>query len=446
MAQEMNFFSYKKNSAVIVVAISLFCIMPLLWSRFLLDMDSGLRFAAISILVFSVSIYYLTQTEIEINSFFKSKITIFYIGYLLITLISTLFSVNKGEAFYEFIKAVIFFFLFFFLFILLNRKDHETGVFVFFIQISILIFCTIGLIEVIPLFKEYFQSATPVLINYSIRSSLSNKNFFAEVLMLSLPFSLYGVFCLHKSLRAISIISAALILFFLLLLQTIATWIGLFAAIFISLLIVLNNKKHFISGQKIISIPGKYKILFSIILIALLSVTLNIYLKTGNADLLKERMRTAIGYIGNSKLNVENTMINNNSTYERMVLWRNSWKMIKEYPLGAGLNNWKIYFPKYGVTGAPFMNYGSVRFENPHNDFLYICCEKGIFGMVFYVLLLFAAIYSAVKSIKFPESGNDKWLALFLLAGIITFICISFFGFPGQRIFSMILLVRQCLQ
>ncbi len=440
----MNFFSNKNNIWAIVIAISLFCIMPLTWSRNLLDMDTGLRFVTLTIVVFLISIYFLlhSKNEIlpEIYSLFRSKVTIFFTGYLFFTLSALVFSINRGEALYELIKTVLFFFLFLCLIIFIRGKNKEKQIFIFFIQIAVIIFCSFGLIQIAPLFKEYFQSETPVLINYSIRSSLSNKNFFAEALMLSLPFSLYGVFCLHKSLRAIFVASTVLILFFLLLLQTISTWVGLSAATGISLLVILLNRKKTITAKLLKPISRKWMILFSLIVILFTAVALNVYMKTENAILLKERIRTAVSYMTNSALK-ENVMVNNNSTYERMILWRNSWKMIKEYPFGAGLNNWKIYFPKYGVTGAPFMNYGTVRFENPHNDFLFIWCEKGITGLVFYVLLLFAAIHSSIKSIRLSESKNDKWLAVFLLAGIISFICISLFGFPGQRIFSMILLM-----
>jgi O-antigen ligase len=52
---------------------------------------------------------------------------------------------------------------------------------------------------------------------------------------------------------------------------------------------------------------------------------------------------------------------NNNSLFERLMLWRNSLLLAKEQPLtGIGTGNWKIFYSKYGIGGpttstvAPF--------------------------------------------------------------------------------------------
>lgn len=76
---------------------------------------------------------------------------------------------------------------------------------------------------------------------------------------------------------------------------------------------------------------------------------------------------------------------NNNSIYERIIVWKNSLKLIEEHPLtGAGLNNWKLLQAKFGVGGTIYLNTGMVHFEHPHNDYLLVWSEQGIPGSYYF--------------------------------------------------------------
>ena len=83
--------------------------------------------------------------------------------------------------------------------------------------------------------------------------------------------------------------------------------------------------------------------------------------------------------------------LNNNSVFERRLMWWNSIQLINEHPIcGSGLNNWKIEQAKFGIGGNPYLNIGLERFEHPHNEYLSIASEIGLIGFfVFLILIVF---------------------------------------------------------
>lgn len=441
----MKFFSINKNWTILITALSLFCMMPMLWSKHLLDNDATFRFIALSGIVLFVSGFFLVGLTAEmaekIHFLFRSRVFLFFTGYVMIVSISWFFSINKGEALYEWIKTSLLFLLFIYISLFIFRNTENRNTFIFFISIAAIIFSTIGLLQIIPLVTGYFESGKAIHINYAINSSLSNKNFFAETLLLCLPFALCGIKFFSGARKIISIVSTLLILFFIVILQTLSVWIAFAAATFFIMGLFIFYRKQLQSAFNLSNNLKTSRILLLVIISGALAASFFVYQKSGGVQSIKKRIQTAMAYITDSPIMEENTMVNNNSTYERMILWRNSWKMIKEHPFGTGLNNWKIYFPKYGISGAPYMNSGNVRFEYPHNDFLYIWCEKGILGIAFYLLMFASAFYTILKNISSSQKMEKRWLSVAMLFGLAVFMVISFFGFPNERIFSSIMLM-----
>ncbi len=132
---------------------------------------------------------------------------------------------------------------------------------------------------------------------------------------------------------------------------------------------------------------------------------------------------------------------NNNSVFERLVIWRNSFRMISDYPLtGVGLNNWKLYNPTYGIGGTQYTNSGYVNYEHPHNDYLLIWAEQGIVGIMLYLFLFFLIIREGFVILKNPNT-KSKLLMILLLMGVFGFMTLSMFAYPRSRFYSMILLM-----
>lgn len=93
----------------------------------------------------------------------------------------------------------------------------------------------------------------------------------------------------------------------------------------------------------------------------------------------------------------------------RVLMWIFAYEIIQEHPMGVGLGDIDYYLDekvkKYDI------NYLKTQHLNPHNQFLQIGIDTGIFGIIFLLMLL---IYSCVIAFK-----TKNYLLLFLVLNLI---------------------------
>ena len=429
----MKFSEINKRIPEFIFYFLVFILLPFAHSYRLLDPELGLRYFFLSVFVFLYSVYFLLKKKQTIT-FSTQGITIAFIIYLAANAVSIFNSVNTGEAIAEFLRLLIFFFLYQYFFYIIRNQGSKLQEIIVFINASVLIFSAFGLWQFTPYIINYFEKGEPLAIRLDLASTLSNKNFYSETLLLSVPFILYGALFLEKNiLMIISMVSGIIIFSTIIILQSVSVFLGAAASFIIILYFLLLDRNKTANRKK----PGWY-----FAFIPLLVAAFFIYTKTTSFKELKVRVQTMERYITDPSTMNDVSLENNNSTYERIVLWRNSWRMIREHPiLGSGLTNWAIYFPKYGVGSAPYMNSGMIRFERPHNDFLFMWCETGIIGFISYAAIFVISIIYCRKIFKYSTDAKTRWLAVLMLTGIVSFGVISCFGFPQQRPFSMIFLM-----
>jgi tetratricopeptide (TPR) repeat protein len=123
--------------------------------------------------------------------------------------------------------------------------------------------------------------------------------------------------------------------------------------------------------------------------------------------------------------------------------------MFEDHPLiGVGPGNWKINLARYGPVGSP--GFAKIRFfQRPHNDYLWVLTEKGIFGLIAYLGIFAIVIFYALRTISITprHKRKEKFFALAMLWGIIVYMIDSFFSFPMERVlnFTFILLTMAAL-
>jgi len=124
---------------------------------------------------------------------------------------------------------------------------------------------------------------------------------------------------------------------------------------------------------------------------------------------------------------------------ERIIIWDKTIQMIIDNPvIGIGAGNWKINFPAYGIENQRAAQ-GIVHFQRPHNDFLWVLSENGIFGLISYLSIFGFLLYYTLKITLSKVKTADKLLVILMFFGLTGFMVISFFSFPKERIFHMIL-------
>lgn len=102
----------------------------------------------------------------------------------------------------------------------------------------------------------------------------------------------------------------------------------------------------------------------------------------------------------------------------RSVIWSNSVQMIKENPLGYGVEMFSYFYPRFSTVDLWEYEAFGATIEHPHNQFLELWITVGPLG-----ILLF---YGLVLAILVPHLRKENSL---LALGIFSFLVAQFFGF-----------------
>lgn len=126
-----------------------------------------------------------------------------------------------------------------------------------------------------------------------------------------------------------------------------------------------------------------------------------------------------------------------NSIMERAMQWHHSFEMVKESPvMGVGPGQWKTRLNLYGVDNFVVeVREGSMMYQRPHNDFVWVLAETGIPGLLLFLGLLAVPLLAASVSWR----QTQRPVTLLTIAGILTFAGISMFSFPKERIMPLLL-------
>lgn len=261
-----------------------------------------------------------------------------------------------------------------------------------------------GLIHLVALI--YAIVAWIGIINIGIEFGLSNKDLYrlqfpgghksiiAEFALLTLPFVLTDSH--FKKLKWVSI---PLLIGSIFILQSRAAFLGLLVLLVVGLWMYLKESHR--QTKK------------SYLLLGLVAVVCTFFVFRNRP-------------IG-ERLNMFN-YLNSQTAQERIVTWDKTFDIIRDNPLiGVGSGNWKIHFPSTGLDKQWVLENRDIIFTRVHNDYLEIAAETGIIGLLVWIFILFLGFYYALSM------RNEKPKQLILLF-LTTYLSISFFDFPKERI------------
>lgn len=409
-------------------------VLTISFSSTLPDPDHTLRLLTASVFVFpfaALILYGIYSKKITFSIFDTSFAPVFIMfAVVVITGMAWSKSLSSNDGMFEFIKwALLFFYLLAFSILSKLVADpmkmvSRTVVLLVYIIQLFGVWQLIGMWNYAHEHKEVFE------ISYRLTSLLSNKNSFAEMIALCMPLQVMCIIADSNKWKKAAIVSLALSLVYLILLKSFSVFVAL-----VLVMIVLS----FLTYSKIRNaIAIKFKVRqerINLVTIAtLFSSIVGLILVFNKIDGFR-KAEIAVSYL---KGNTTDVKFNANSVFERMMLWRNSGKLIAEnFWTGCGLANWKLLAPKYGFTGANYLTTDNIKFTRPHNDYLQMFAETGIGGFVSYVLLLGWGIFMSIKQ----YINNKAKENLVLLAGLVTFTIVSFFGFPMEKMLLMVILM-----
>gem|GEM_PF-7093260 len=386
-------------------------LLPMLY-RILTEFGVGFTSSEIQLLVAGITLLFgtilfskdLLKKNLEQKSSFNIHILdIVFFFFCIWQIFPTINAVNIVEAVYASARTFLFFGFFLLFRKLFSIADFSTRKFIFqAASILSILLCVLTYYDILELIKSGRKYNSGNL--YFIEKSFGHKNPLSAMLVLLLGFNLLG-FLVNEGKRIFYIIAAILTVSTILILQSRVAFIAMLA--FVVIVFVGWYLLRLSSKQKI-NLSSKRFAKFSVLGIGLAGVIAisSFALYVSKADL--------------------QTTGRGRSVNERLVQWNKTKQLIIENPiLGVGPDNWKIRYGENGLDGLNrAMDYAI--FVQPHNDFLWVFSETGMFGMILYLAIFGMVLMGIVIAFTSADEMHRKKLIV-LFASIVGYIILANF-------------------
>jgi hypothetical protein len=213
-------------------------ILPFIFSTRLIDEDNfpKLLFIAIIMSVLCVRSF----IRIEFRNFDLTVVTI-----VIINILFFIFSFTQSDIYSTGITALMVIIFPMILFLILNSNRLQSELIYCFIPVAGILLCVIAITQFFLMHGKNFQ---PV---HLIRATMSNKNFLSESLIMYLIFCIAGFINMEGSVRKMNMVAAFIILFTILLLQTLSAYICIVFLVGIAIIALIFFKLKHQSRKKI---------------------------------------------------------------------------------------------------------------------------------------------------------------------------------------------------
>lgn len=253
-----------------------------------------------------------------------------------------------------------------------------------------------------------------------ITALMSSVNLYAGILVLILPWCLCAAVVLRGAWRGLAAVAAGSVLVMILLLQSRAAWLAVLAGSAAAVCVILFDAERFNLSRR------ARNRLAAACLAGLVALAGGI--ATAPADnFFAQRFRSIfVAPADPAALPREGG---------RLMIWGITSRMIADHPLtGVGAGNFTVRLHEY--FDADDLDFSNVHtnWVQPHNDFLWVFVEKGVLGIVLFVGCFVAAFASIRTILRSDAPPNDCWLALAVVMGLTSYITLSSFDFPLERI------------
>jgi O-antigen ligase/Tfp pilus assembly protein PilF len=378
-------------------------IIPLIVSFSTSDPTLAIRFLALSCVVSGVLFYYLLTNK----SIYKEVVThpaMLAFGVVVIAYIFSAFYNGFGsESIYIILKLFLsyVFVIIVIQFVIQEGYKSLLNSFIFFS----LFLSAIYFYQIITNYSDIMSIKSEWKRNHkfdAIAATMGHKNLLSSIQFLMLPILIY-ILTIGK--RVLKILSGLAILLILITIFQTQTRAVLFAVIIFSVSLFLLNKtnlhkKHFIG------------LLVGAVL--LLGTGYAIMKYTNRYDAFIREINKTLDFTSSA----------------RYKLYNSSFQLIADHPiLGVGPGNWKVEVWQYGLY---FESWGNSFAQRPHNDFLWVFAEGGIFAGLSYILIFLILLRDSYYLHKNRTEEDGIFYSL-LFSCFLGFGFISFVDFPLER-------------
>ena len=379
-------------------------VLPLVFSFSTFDSVLHIRFLFLSIALSGGVLLYLFKKKTLLNYSLKNSALLIYLAIIFFYVLSSFYNGFVAESIFLCLKLSLFYIfsiLIINLIIEYGYKRYCQSVVIFLFLISIIYF--------LQIIKNYD------VIDFGFSSTMGNKNLLGSAIFLCSPFLIYTLIIGNRLWRIISYITIFMAVLILVFVKSTAVIIALIISSVSFLILFKRNQLN------------SY-IIKAIYICALFFLVTFIYLNFFNYDnKIKDKISTFIEYRSSA----------------RLVLYKSTFKLIQHnLLLGVGPGNWKIKSPEYGVYAAQELDHtyynGLNLVQRPHNDFLWVFAEAGLFAGLCFILLFLIILRKSYLLYK-SSVEKERLFYLLLFSTILGYSFISMVDFPLERISHNIL-------
>ena len=373
----------------------------------------GPQFSYLSIMhiVIYAYLFFFRRADLKIVFLKNNSIVIAYFSFIIISLLSFIFSINIIESLVEWNQYLTFFnSLLTIIFLLyINEKLGP------FILKMIVVLMGLEVIKTISVFIEFYDSGRSFLRIREYQGFSSNQNIGAFSILIKTPLLVYFIFKTKQKFYS-SILYFLLIpsFFSIFIIGSRGAILGLI--IFLSIVIIwtiINNKK--------LKVQDRTKIFLVISSFFLVGIFQKIIYEDSTFSIINSA-----------------TSLVDDSTNYRLERYKDAIYHIIENPfIGTGIGTWKIMASYYGKEDMK----GYQVAYHAHNDFLQIAAETGVFGLLGYSAIFFSLLYLLYNKYIFHTSIEYKFFYLSLILMVIVFLIDSSLNFPRIRPYSQIVIL-----
>jgi Flp pilus assembly protein TadD/O-antigen ligase len=255
-----------------------------------------------------------------------------------------------------------------------------------------------------------------------ITGLMGNVNLFAGYLMLLLPICILGSAILRGWWKIIGVVCALHTAYLLILLQTRSAWLGSAFCVAVFVSVACLRPAAFGWGPRLRS--------WIAVSVAIVALALGVFFFFASPDnRFVSRARAAFS--------------NNIGVADggRQMIWAETLQIgLRHFPLGVGAGNFALKL--HSTPGGGGVDFSKIdrEWNQPHNDFLWVFAEKGVLGLLAFLLIFFWAFAAGLRSIRHARSPSVAWAACAAMAGLSAYLVDSFFSFPLDRVNHQVLL------
>lgn len=290
-----------------------------------------------------------------------------------------------------------------------------------------------ALLAAIAICQYFLLAFTSLLASTYMEATLTNKNLLSTALVLMLPFLIYGILHFKGFWGDFSVFSTLLSGFVIGAAHTRAAWAGLAGAAVLALGFFALLRKRIPLVSKLNSLNWK-RLLYTGIIFLVIVIASAAWENYYRDHRVRQTQTEVTQFFRRSYAPMRTARI-------RIELWKKTLQMIGDHPwLGVGVGNWKMALNRYG-TAELDSDTGKLNYVRPHNDYLWVWAESGIFGLLCYLSIFGIGFYYIYRLLFYAKDPQGGLLALLMGFGILAYLGIAFFDFPKERIVHSSLLL-----